>query len=120
LGNGFATGRYILIKDGLVTDDSRVRSTAVLGYDSSLFTILASSGIVGLAVFIILLRQITLRSIYKTTSHFFRSYQAIYISFCAGLFAHSFFVNSFFYAPIMIIFWILTAILFMDEVIFDN
>ncbi len=111
LGHGYNTLSFIKLNQGLITDQ-QVHSAS--GSDSSLLTILVTTGIIGLLTFLFilfLLFQETFHSWYNS------KHTTLQKGFGLGLFAgsiallvHSSFVNSLLFPQIMIYFWILVSI----------
>lgn len=95
LGVGYNTLRYVRINQGMIMQED-VHSGS--GSDSSLLTILATTGLVGITIFSFLLFQIL-----KTSWYGYRQKQSPFLShisfgfftFILGLLVHSLFVNSF-------------------------
>jgi len=106
LGIGFNTYRYIAAEEGIV-DESNFSSG---GSDSTLLTVLVTTGVVGCFAFLWFLFSIWFYSFHR----FCRSYsitkpsesQALYLGFssgCVALFVHSFFVNSLLFPLILMV-----------------
>lgn len=97
LGVGFNTIRYAKISY-LYPQDNLLASHSGAGLDNSFLLIAATSGIIGLTIFLLLLFQIYLQTGILTQ-----------VSLVA-IITHSFFVNSFFYPWVMVWLWILIGV----------
>lgn len=97
LGIGFNTIRYAKISY-LYPQDNLLLSHSGAGLDNSFLLIAATSGIIGLTLFLLLLFQIYLQTGILTQ-----------VSLVA-IITHSFFVNSFFYPWVMVWLWILIGV----------
>lgn len=97
LGIGFNTIRYAKISY-LYPQDNLLVSHSGAGLDNSFLLIAATSGIIGLTIFLLLLFQIYLQTGILTQ-----------VSLVA-IITHSFFVNSFFYPWVMVWLWILIGV----------
>lgn len=93
LGVGFNVYRYAKMEYGFSGKDKWLVSHADAGADSSLLFVAATTGIIGLGVYIYYLRSLWL---YFPQNIFSKS-------ILVGLFFHSFFLNSFFYPPIILL-----------------
>jgi O-antigen ligase len=100
-GYGFDTLRYVQRTN---VETSGIISKSAAGLDSSILFIIATTGVVGLAAYIYLL--ISMIRIGK------KSY--VYIASLAAVLVHSLFVNSLFYAWVMIWMWILAGVVTYD------
>ncbi len=104
LGHGFNTLRYIQAKRGF----TEWKSHSAGGIDSSLLTLLVTTGSIGLILFLSFLFQL-LKNVYRN----FRTKSDIFLQgmnlgyFCGliGLLVHSLFVNSLLFPFIMIFMW---------------
>jgi len=96
-------------EDGLIRSD-QLKSRADAGFDSSLLTILATTGIIGLGAF---LWWVWL-AVYGAWQYCRTSTTALYsrwfLAFTAGLFLSSWFVNAWLYPPILLL-WLITMAL---------
>ena len=101
LGVGFNNYRYAQRDYRFVDSDNWQETHAGAGADSSIFFVLATTGIIGLAAFLNIFRVI-LKSIKKRSS--------IFISFLGAVLSHSFFINSLFYPQVMFLLWSLVAL----------
>jgi len=112
LGSGYNTLPFVKFEEGLVSNP-QVHSAS--GSDSSLLTILATTGILGLIPFILLYwRMLALawknwRS--RNIPGIWRGLSLGILAGIIGLFAHSLFVNSLLYPEIMIFVWTCTGLL---------
>ncbi len=105
LGSGYNTLRYVKYDEGFVTDEE---NHAASGSDSSMLTILATTGILGLIPFV-LTYAILLRDLWRKKN------TPLALGLLGGttaLLLHSLFVNSLLFAPILIPFWITTALFY--------
>lgn len=103
LGIGYNTLRFENVRQGNAPEKSHAAS----GFDSSLLTIFATTGIIGFLFFMYMFVQIMLLLWKKANAgDEFRHFFALGL-FCvfASLFVHSFFVNAFFFPFIMIPLW---------------
>lgn len=111
LGSGYNTLRYVKYNEGFVQDPT---SHSASGSDSSLLTILATTGILGLIPFLLLywnLLKVALRNWQdKLNSPFKQALGLGLLSGTAALMAHSVFVNSLLFPQIMIFLWIYAGI----------
>lgn len=120
-GSGYNTLRSVKVQEGFV-ENTEVHSAS--GSDSSILTILATTGILGLVPFLWLYWSI-LATAFKTwrkktmaiqqskinESFSGRGYGLGLLAGMIGLVGHSFFVNSLLFPHIMIFIWILAGIL---------
>ena len=109
-GTGFNTLRFVQFEEGLITN-SEEHSAG--GSDSSLLTILATTGIFGLLAFIWLMASAVFVSlkIFKNKDIDFNSALGLgIIGGLASLFIHSQFVNSLLYPHILAIVWMILGI----------
>lgn len=105
-GVGFNTYKYVQKNLNLIPEKNIERNHAAGGADSSLLFVAATSGIIGLILYIYIF--------YKFLKNSFNNKKngvslALFLSII-GLFIHSFFSNSLFYPFIMEWFWILAAL----------
>ena len=112
LGVGYNTLRYAQLEVGLITDPGEHSAG---GSDSSLLTILATTGIVGLLAFVWLsVSAVALSWKVFAAQHnneFSRGLGLGMIGGLAALFAHSQFVNSLLYPHILAMVWIVLGML---------
>lgn len=93
------------------------------GSDSSLLFSLATTGIFGFISFILILKNIFIRSfiVFKENKDdFLQKISLSFIIFLPIIIVHSFFTNSLFYPHIMISFWFLAAIIFSNKSVNNN
>lgn len=102
LGVGFNSYRYAL-KEYNLAPEALIAGRGGTGNDSSLLHVAATTGIVGLLSFIILLLTLIFQRWQKPISK--NLPKGIMASAVPGLIAHSFFANSLFYPPILL--WLL-------------
>lgn len=124
LGNGYNTLRYVKHNEGFV-ENTELHSAS--GSDSSLLTILATTGILGIIPFIMIYyrilktafiqwRQKTIPSTriqkkpHLKTSAYFQGFNLGMFAGTLALLVHSFFVNSLLFPQILIFFWICVGI----------
>lgn len=111
LGSGFNTLKFVNHKEGFV-ESPDIHSAS--GSDSSLLTVLATTGAFGLIVFLFIGAQIAImayQTFRKNRTPLFKGFALGLLSGLCALFVHSFFVNSLLFAPIMIFLWIETGLL---------
>lgn len=105
-GNGFNTLRYVNYREGFVTD-TKIHSAS--GSDSSLLTILATTGIAGFLAFLALQFKILAGGLKnflsKKNSPFMRGYSVGLFGALLGLLVHSVFVNSLLFPQILSFLW---------------
>ena len=101
-GQGFNTLRYVKRDKGLLGEDDWRRTHSGAGVDSSLLFTLATTGVVGLVVYLDLLEKMIKQSLKEKKGILLASGGAILI--------HSMFNNSLFYSFIMLWWWILLGI----------
>lgn len=112
-GHGYNTLTYNKLERGFLKDAD---NHAASGSDSSLLTILATTGILGLLTFLItILQPITLaaRNWWKQKNPLYRGYSLGIFTAYLSLLIHCNFVNSLLFPQIMIFFFISTALLFL-------
>lgn len=107
LGSGYNTLKYVKYDEGFVADPA-IHSAS--GSDSSLLTILATTGILGLIPFLMMYWHILTLSIQnwrnKKIPGIWQGYGLGIFAGTMGLLVHSLFVNSLLFPQIMIFFWI--------------
>lgn len=112
LGQGYNTLAFIKQNRGQVSSTS-VHSAS--GSDSSLLTILATTGLLGISIYIFIIFSLGLTAYklaFKSKNLFIKNYGLGYFGALISLQVHSLFVNSQLFAPFMIYFWIATGLLF--------
>jgi len=107
LGSGYNNLRAVNHQEGFIKDPT-IHSAG--GSDSSLLTILATTGILGFIPFI-LLYLISLKTTYQNwrktkSTRLLRGYNLGLLGGIFALLVHSLFVNSLLFSPILIFFWI--------------
>lgn len=98
LGIGFNAYRYAKLDYNSRSDNSKLVSHADAGTDNSFLFVLATTGIVGLTIYLFLWFRIL------------RSVSALAMASIIGVFVDSMFINSLFYSFIMLWLWIIIAI----------
>ncbi len=79
------------------------------GYDNSIVFVLVTTGIVGFTAFAQLgMKYLSLGKLAQRKKNY--ELGTLYIALCVALLVHSMFVNTLFYAQLMLCFWILTAV----------
>lgn len=109
LGIGYNTLKFQNMRYGYAPVDKHSAG----GFDSSLLTVLTTTGVAGFIVYCSLFLSIlyALWRIYLQYTDQFQYLALGLISACAGLFIHSFFVNSLFFPFIIVPFWIVIGML---------
>lgn len=103
LGVGFNAYRYAQVKHGFIKKDKDALSHSAAGTDNSFLFVLATTGAVGLAVYIFMWISILKSQRDKTIS-------SIIIASTLGIFANALFINSLFYPSIMLWMWVLIGL----------
>jgi len=111
-GTGFNTYRYIQKKYNFVSDNNWEKNHAGSGADSSLLFVIATTGIIGLLIYLYFLYTMIFASYKNLISPYGI---ALFVSIIS-LLGHSMFSNSLFYPFIMEWIWILIAINQKDNV----
>ncbi|GDX61915.1 hypothetical protein LBMAG33_2250 [Candidatus Levyibacteriota bacterium] len=109
IGIGFNTYRYTQLKYKFRTDNIPYISHSDAGTDNSFLFILATTGIIGLISFSLLIYQI-INKTYISMIKYNNIYAPIFISSFIGILVNSQFINSLFYPFIMEWLWILLAL----------
>jgi O-antigen ligase len=104
LGVGFDTYRYAQYKYGFISGAKWETSHSGSGADNSYLFILATTGIIGFITYAALIRKIFL-----VTSRD-RRWKIVALSSLIGLLTSALFINSLFYPPLMLWFWVLLGI----------
>lgn len=115
IGVGFNNLPYVKGKTSI--EGEKIDHTAA-GVDSSLLTVLATTGFVGLGLYLFIYFQLIFRSFKTSLRTQSSKLQAVALGLGAGLIgllAHSQFVNSLFYAPMMIAIWFLAGLVYGQE-----
>ncbi len=110
LGHGFNTLRYVQRKHGWV-DDTQIVSHAGAGLDNSMEFIWATTGILGLGIYLWLLARIFRMGKSVLQSVKFRQLGVVLITTMVSVIIHSQFSNSLFFPQIVMWVWILIAAL---------
>lgn len=110
LGHGYNTLTYTKLRAGYIKEENNHSAS---GSDSSLLTILVTTGVAGLLNFITLLIKLLQTSI-KTYSNKkpAKAFALGYIASLIAILVHSNFVNSLLFPQILIPFWILTGLIY--------
>jgi O-antigen ligase len=111
-GHGYNTLTYVKLEHGFLKNAD---NHAASGSDSSLLTILATTGLFGLITFLIILLQpiiLSLRTWLKQNNPLYQGYSLGLFTGYLTLLIHSNFVNSLLFPQIMIFYFICTALLF--------
>lgn len=106
LGTGYNTFKYVQSEEGLITD---IKSHAASGSDSSLLTILATTGPFGFLVFLsiyILLLKTSFRNWRREKDIFVKGLNLGIFGGTISLLIHSVFVNSLLFPHIMVFFFL--------------
>lgn len=114
-GAGYNTYRYTQTKLGLISEEAATNIRSTSGADSSLLTIFATSGIVGIILYLYLWFLILKQNLKLVLEKNLKNERKLYFGIFTGLiglFIYSFFVNGLLYPYLMIVFWILVAIIF--------
>lgn len=102
-GVGFNAYRYAQYRYGFLNDKKEIENHSGAGTDNSYLFILATTGIVGFAAYLYLLRRL------------FKIKDKILIASMAGLLVNALFINSLFYTFIMEWIWILAGLTFKES-----
>ena len=105
LGVGFNAYKYTQISYGFRTEEEALRSHADAGTDNSFLFVLATTGVVGLMIYLLILfgfvkRSLTLLKSSKATQ-FQKLISGVLIAVVAGLVVDALFINSLFYPFIL-------------------
>ncbi|MBI2028552.1 MAG: O-antigen ligase family protein [Candidatus Levybacteria bacterium] len=106
LGVGFNTYRYAQLRYGFRDQVNIETSHADAGTDNSFLFVLATTGIIGFAVYVALIITI-LSDIYKKFREERQIYDALVLSSVTGLCIASLFTNALFFPPLMLWMWII-------------
>jgi O-antigen ligase len=107
LGVGFNTYRYALQSYGLRSANTQFPNHADAGVDNSFLFIFATTGLVGLAAYLFIWAKL-LETQYLLIGKY--SLPVVFVASFAGLTVNAFFINSLFYAPIMLWMWIIAGL----------
>jgi len=94
--------------------DYQPQSHASSGFDSSLLTIGATTGLLGLAIYLMFLLA-TLKWVRQHLVSVFPGVALAYLMGTGVLFIHSIFVNSWLYSPIMAVGWIMIGLIWINN-----
>lgn len=113
IGVGFNSYRYTKELYGLNHDWVDAPSHADAGVDNSFLFVLATTGIVGFSAYMFIWYGILKRAylLYKKNKNIMA---IVVISSTVGIFIHALFINSLFFAPIMLWMWILIGMMNKD------
>ena len=106
IGVGFNSFRYAQARHGFFDFSDPLGGRAGAGSDSSLLLVLATTGVVGLAVFLLM----GFKALWPVWSNFSNSTSLAVLAGFAGLLAESNFINSLFYPWIMVWMWTMLAL----------
>lgn len=111
-GVGFNTYRYAQENYGFFTYDNPEGGHSGSGIDSSLLLVAATTGVIGLGFFLLMLFSIFQMLVQKVSLSYL--HLATLASFL-GLLIHSQFVNSFFFPQIMMFFWFFLGLILIND-----
>lgn len=119
VGVGFNTYRYVQIRYGFRTGDGAIESHADAGVDNSFLFVLATTGIVGLCIYLVFWYRIVrdslkIRTKAKKDYHTYM-FSCLVLASVAGVFVDALFINSLFYTFIMEWMWLLVGLLYSTE-----
>jgi O-antigen ligase len=110
-GVGFDAYRYAQYKYGYISGSKWMTSHSGSGADNSYLFLLATTGIIGFAIYALFLRQIYLGVLNKKKENAKNNrWTVVCVSSLSGVLVSAFFINSLFYPPIMLWLWILIGI----------
>ena len=110
IGVGFDAYRYAQIRYGFIKPTSPFPSHSASGVDTSLLFVTATTGVIGLIAYCYL--WVTLFSNAKASLSKKKNFYApIFIASAVGLFVNALFINSLFYAEIMVWMWFVTGLM---------
>lgn len=112
-GVGFNNYRYAQAKYQLFEHPEQIELHSSSGSDSSILLVAATTGIVGLVLFLFLILTILLSVLRNTTN---KPIKLITLSVLLALTVHSQFVNSFFFPQISLLFWIIFGLSQIEDV----
>lgn len=114
LGIGFNAYRYVQQDYGFRKEQPKYPSNADSGVDNSLLFVLATTGIVGFAAFLLMWETL----ISNAVQHFKKNgnlYAGVFIASALGLFINSLFINSLFFPPLVLWMWMLFGIIHQKD-----
>ncbi len=103
-GVGFNNYRFAQEKYQLYADPNQVELHSSSGSDSSILLVAATTGLIGLFLFLSFLGSLLLKSLKKSSKE---PVKLIFLTVLISLMIHSQFVNSFFFPQISVLFWVL-------------
>lgn len=112
-GVGFNNYRYAQAKYQLFDYPEQIELHSSSGSDSSILLVAATTGIVGLVLFLCFMSTILLSVLINTTN---KPIKLITLSVLLALLIHSQFVNSFFFPQISLLFWIIFGLSQVEDV----
>lgn len=117
LGHGYNTLTYTKLRAGYIKEENNHSAS---GSDSSLLTILVTTGITGLLAFITMLINLFQTSIKTYSKNSAKAFALGYIASLIAILVHSNFVNSLLFPQILIPFWVLTGLIYSLSRNFSN
>lgn len=105
-GVGFNAFRYVMFDYGIVNDAKWETTHAGAGTDNSFLFVLATTGLIGLSIYLFLLSKVF--SLAKLKSN--NKMAVVVVAVLIGLIANSQFINSLFYVYIMQFIWVYIGI----------
>lgn len=109
LGVGFNNLKAALSRYNLVEVFSKDGGHSASGVDSSILTTLATTGVLGLLVYLSFWIMILMKSLRAITKNKSDNFSPVMLSILIGLFVNSQFINSLFYPPNMLIIYLLVG-----------
>ncbi len=114
LGVGFNTYRYAQQEYGFRKEVPKYPSNADAGVDNSFLFVLATTGIIGFAAFLIMWANI-LRNVVVYFRKRHDIWAAIFIASACGLFVNAFFINSLFFPAIVLWMWVFYSLVKIEK-----
>jgi O-antigen ligase len=114
LGVGFNTYRYAQQDYGFRKEQPKYPSNADSGVDNSFLFVLATTGIVGFAAFLLMWGYM-LKSALIHIREKGNIFAIVFFASTAGLFINAFFINSLFYPAIILWMWMLFGLVHREE-----
>lgn len=112
LGVGFNTYRYVQQDYGFRAEKPKYPSNADSGVDNSFLFVLATTGIIGFAAFLLMWETL----ITNALSHFKKNILAkVFVASAFGLFINALFINSLFFPALILWMWILFGLIHSEE-----
>lgn len=112
-GVGFNNYRYAQEKYQLYDDPNQVELHSSSGSDSSILLVAATTGLIGLFLFLTLLGTLLTTAIKKSSKE---PVKLIFLSVLVSLIIHSQFVNSFFFPQISVLFWFIFGLSQINDI----